>query len=114
MARQSDLPCVYVVEWPDGVMKIGYTSAGRYRDFIRRGGRLVGLAEYPDGSDALDHEDVAHAVAASIWPRAFTNRKQAIPYLGGTGGGWVECYTRKEDDSPWLTSAPTSSLTWAT
>lgn len=113
MARRSDRPCVYIVEWPDGLMKIGYTAKGRYRDFMRRGGRLVGLTEYPDGVTALEHEDYAHAVAKSIWPQAFTDRTQAVPYLGGTGSGWVECY-RKENESAWLTSAPTSSSTSGT
>lgn len=85
---------VYVVSWDsDGIIKIGSSAAQRWRSFVIRGGRLVRLGleggmRYPQWPGEMQY----HAAALTFANQAFPSRLDAVPYLGGSGGGWLECY----------------------
>jgi hypothetical protein len=84
---------VYVVAWPtDGIVKVGMTSHKRYRAFLNRGAELLALVNAKTVTEACDLED---AVRRSIRPfmvgGAFVHKAEAVPYLGGRGGGYMEC-----------------------
>lgn len=83
-------PQRYVVGWPDGVVKVGCTDHGRARwgGFLNRGGVMLDIGYF------------TNHVHAEIWlrekldgkyPRAFSSKEEAKPYLGGKGG-YSECY----------------------
>lgn len=79
---------VYLVTWPSvGLLKVGVTRHRRYRTFLRRGGRLNGwwVTEH-----AYAVEDALHHVID--YPRAFSDKADAEPLLGGRGGGYCELY----------------------
>jgi hypothetical protein len=81
-------PTVYVVAWPDGVVKIGWTMYDRrWKNFVARGARLVRL--YRDGDIHL--EEVIQRWVAERYPAAFSSKAESLKYLGGYGG-WTECF----------------------
>lgn len=98
MAKHAFL---YVVRWPAvGVVKIGYTDHLRRRTaryICRRGGVLLSSRRYDDYADAFVAEDAAAAVM-SAWPKAFADRHEGEPYLGGRGSGWTECYLVPDEE----------------
>ena len=83
---------VYVVMWPSGIAKIGYTAHGRHHEFLNRGARLVALAQASNYKDALNIEEIAHTEMSRHHKQAFTTREEARQYLGGRGAGYKECY----------------------
>lgn len=86
---------VYVVEWDDGVIKVGYASRrARWRTFVCRGAVLTELRSFATIQQALDAEDAAHDWLAQRLPPAFASRIQAVKHLGG--GGHMECYQTEE------------------
>lgn len=91
--RRPETPTVYLVRWPDGVSKFGYSAHGRWRAFVLRGARVVKTWQFEREADALAFEQVAHAHGHS---KAFVSRVEARQYLGGSGGGWAECFRCSE------------------
>lgn len=88
---------VYLIRWPEsGFVKVGFSSNGkRWRPFVRRGGRLLGLASFPRqdrGLDAATAEYLMHLGLRSHLPAAFGHRSEAEDFLGHKGAGWSECY----------------------
>lgn len=49
---------VYVMSWPDGLVKPGYTGRGRWRYWMNRGGHLCRLFQFPDCVTALQGESM--------------------------------------------------------
>ena len=83
---------VYLIEWPDGVIKAGYAShRRRWRSHVCRGGQLTLLLSFESHKEALDAEDALHAQLDQRLPRAFHSRDQALNHLSG-GSGYLECY----------------------
>lgn len=82
-------PGVYLVAWPDGVVKVGTTERSRYRAFLSRGGHLI--AWWPT-DDPYTLESATHSVLQTTYPGAFQSAAEAEPHLGGRGGGWAETY----------------------
>lgn len=86
-------PVVYVVAWDQAeIVKVGYTAGTRRWKMFRRDARLIGIEAFGASSAALRREHELHADLASFCPRAFTGRTEAIPFLGGRGAGWTECF----------------------
>lgn len=82
---------VYVVQWPDGVLKVGYASARyRWRTFVCRGAELVQLISFNSYADASSAESSAHEWMRERYNRAFESREEAKVHLGG--GGYLDCY----------------------
>lgn len=106
---------VYLVVWPPpiGVLKVGYTAFKRYRAFTQRGAVLHELVKFPDSTTAFEFEDGAKLHLSRFLPRAFRNRTQATHLLGGSGGGFTECFTFGKEDE-WLIAEPISSWTSGT
>jgi hypothetical protein len=92
---------VYVVHWPEiRVVKAGYSERRRWRAFLSRGAEIVDLVEFEDVSDAFAYEDVLHD---ALRPNgyAFDTALEAKPYLGGAGGGYMECFRMPDGKTPW-------------
>lgn len=53
---------------------------------------MLDLAYYPQLGDALEGESWLQDRLRKRFGYAFTDRQQAIPYLGGTGAGSMECF----------------------
>lgn len=84
---------VYLVQWADGVTKIGFASArGRWRKFVSRGANLIALGQFQDSSAALEAESQIQNMLAALYPASFQARGESLSYLGD-GGGYTECYT---------------------
>lgn len=91
--RRVYAPTVYTVAWDDdGILKVGFSSHRRWRAFEKLGGRVVRLEECATAVEGYYYEAGLHACFADLFPRAFRNRAAAVPYLGGDGAGWAECY----------------------
>lgn len=116
---------VYVVQWQDEVTKIGFTrNIRRFTMFTATGGTLVHLECAPDVA-TLDPWESRTAseqreaemlrVAALIFPRAFSDKWEAEPYLGPGGSGWTECFIadnlRVRKMMAWITHKPEVDLT---
>jgi hypothetical protein len=88
-----------MVEWPHFYfLKIGVTTRDRWMSFKSRGGVLRFLSEPFPG--AAEEEARTHAGIRSVgWPQAFDCREAAVPFLGGNGSGWTECYRLGEPGS---------------
>lgn len=87
---------VYAVHWPAiNVVKVGTSERRmkRWRAFMNRGANLLALVdEIPGGVSDYWFEDACHLVMDETFRRAFRSAAEAVPYLGGQGGGWCECY----------------------
>jgi len=94
---------VYAVYWPElNAFKVGSSTLQRqrWRTFTNRGAVLLGLKSLaPDISD-YDFESVCHDVLRPVCRPAFNTADDARPYLGGSGGGYVECYCVPGDLMP--------------
>lgn len=95
---------VYAVCWPEiKVFKIGTSDnhRRRWRAFLNRGATLLGLKDVSDlGISDYDFEGVCHDVLKEVCRPAFRSAVEAVPYLGGQGGGWLECYRIPGDLMP--------------
>ena len=86
---------VYLVEWPDGVIKAGYAShRRRWRSHVCRGGELTLLLKFESQDEAFDAEDALHDQLSQRFPRAFHSRDEALSHLSG-GSGYLECYQQE-------------------
>lgn len=85
-------PQMYVVGWPDGIVKVGCTANGRTRwgKFLTRGAVLLDLA-YFGGIDDMNAELWLQDQLEARYPRAFKSKAESLPYLGD-GCGYLECY----------------------
>ena len=95
-------PTVYAVYWPEiNVFKVGFSEHQRWRMFVLRGAKILGLLDNFDSfSQALNFEDACHL---ALWPTCrpgFSSAKEAAPYLGASGGGYVECFRVPGDLMP--------------
>jgi hypothetical protein len=89
MGYKKHKPTVYLVRWPDGVAKVGYTDCKRWRKFVIRGATLVGIWSFFTTYDALTAEiQVRKSLKCN---RAFKEKNESLQYLGHDGGGWTEC-----------------------
>lgn len=87
---------VYVVWWPDGVFKVGYTAnRSRWRKFVCRGAKLVYLSSFTNCTDAIQSETAGQEWLAESFPMAFRCKEDALGHLGD-GCGWTECYQTGE------------------
>jgi hypothetical protein len=95
---------VYAVYWPEiNVFKVGTSESHRrrWRTFINRGAILLGLKDFKGFSFSdYDFEGVCHDVLSDVCRRGFNTSAEAVPYLGGQGGGWLECYRVPGDLMP--------------
>lgn len=96
-------PQMYVVGWPDGIVKVGYTSAGRKRwgGFLNRGGAMLDIGYYA-GVDAVYAEAWLQEQLDAKYVRAFDSKEEAKPYLGSNGCGYLECFLIPVSDWPAL------------
>lgn len=87
-------PQRYVVGWADGIVKIGETWNGRARwgPFLKRGGTMLDLAYYEDLGHGLHGEIWLQRQVAKTYQQAFETKAEAIPYMGPSGAGWLECF----------------------
>lgn len=90
-----ETPMVYVVRWPDGVVKVGHSvhAASRVKTLMRYGAALVTAAPGPK-----EKERAAIEVLGIRGTRAFRSRVDAFAYLGGGSSGFTECY-RLDDEA---------------
>ena len=87
---------VYLVAWPHiGVLKAGFAGNLRERTaryICKRNGRVVRAWWFPTQGAAIFAEQRADGVLRSAWRPAFSTALDAVPYVGGRGSGWSECY----------------------
>lgn len=82
---------VYLVAWPDGVVKIGTTSrASRWRRFIGSGAGVL-LIVRSSVVAALEIERLSQESLGEVAGAAFADRSESLAHLPG-GHGWTECY----------------------
>ena len=99
MSRNKGPGACYVVAWPDElILKAGVSCQRRWLSFI--GYQVVLIHEA--GAASYDVE----AIAADIIRRhggtnAFDTAADAIPYLAGHGGGYLECLRLPDEDAFW-------------
>jgi hypothetical protein len=91
---------IYLVRWADeGFVKIGTScDVKRWRGFVKRGARLLGLATLPridKGMDSGTAEYLLHLALPRVLAPAFGHRSEAVEFLGQRGAGWTECYVDK-------------------
>jgi predicted GIY-YIG superfamily endonuclease len=89
MGYRRHNPSVYLVRWPDGIVKVGYTDCKRWRKFELRGATLVNVWYFSTSSDAINAE--TQMKKHLPYHRAFTSKTEAIDHLGYSGDGWTEC-----------------------
>lgn len=94
-------PQMYVVGWPDGIIKVGCTSHGRQRwgGFLTRGGIMLDIGYYP-GADSVYAEVWLQEQLEKTYQPAFRSKEEAKPYLGNSGAGYLECFLVPVSDWP--------------
>jgi hypothetical protein len=91
----------YIVHWPAlNVVKVGVSNARRWLAFVQRGAVVVDLIEHDDHADAWVWETLVQQAFRCVAPLAFASAAEAEPYLGGGGGGYLECFRLAPGDSP--------------
>ena len=103
-AGRNLYPQRYVIGWEDGIVKVGETWHGRRRwgAFLNRGGTMLDLAYYEYLGDALDGEIWLQSQLHKAYPMAFDDKSEAIPYMGPSGGGYLECFKIPPEEWPAL------------
>lgn len=97
----SAKPTVYAVHWTEiNVFKIGFSENNRWRSFVNLGANVLGLMEFESVSEGYDFEDACHIALRAVCRPGFDDSSEAICYLGGRGGGYVECYRTPGDLMP--------------
>jgi hypothetical protein len=93
-AGRTLVPQRYVVGWPDGIVKVGSTSAGKTRwgPFLARGAVMIDLAFYEQMLEQLEAEAWLRERIAARYPTAFNSRSEASEYLGNQGAGYLKCF----------------------
>lgn len=91
----------YLVHWPTArVIKAGISKRQRWRAFTSRGAVVISLFEETGWLDALAMEVLLQTGLATVCKPAFRTAKQAEPFLGGRGGGYLECYRLPRGATP--------------
>lgn len=103
-------PTVYVVSWPDGVIKVGESGKQRWRGFVIRGATVQYLATCSDLNHVLASERAGHDWLRSRYSGAFTSSQSADDYLGRNGGGWLECFRVPLDEVDQVVAAIADEL----
>lgn len=85
-------PSVYVVRWPDGVLKVGYTEKQRWRKFALLGAELLAVYEFASHVPAFGLESVGLSFLARFGEPAFETIDDSYEHVGPDGGGYRECY----------------------
>lgn len=99
--KQTD-HIVYIVHWPQiNVFKVGSSDHQRWRAFALRGAKIIKLTRFDCPSCGYKFEGACHRAIWDVCRPAFGNATEALPYLGGTGGGYRECFRLPGDLSPW-------------
>lgn len=84
---------VYVVVWPEQlIVKAGYTAETRWRQFTKRGAVLHQLTRLRDYRAAFDYEAQVLGYLQTVGRYAFASAHEAVPFLGGRGGGYCEAF----------------------
>lgn len=83
---------VYIVEWPDGVVKAGWTERQRWRKFVLLGATVLELYEFPSFTEAFAFESAAHQWLRANGELAFSTLEESREYVGPDGGGYAECF----------------------
>lgn len=91
MKPTQDESLVYLVRWPDGITKAGFTSRRRWRTFEIRGASVLGIWAFPDWNDALRCE-VKMDTRMAEWPLAWSSKAEVDGRLGRSRGGYRECH----------------------
>lgn len=93
---------VYAVHWPEiNVFKIGFSERQRWKAFVNRGANVIGLLDdFAAGTSGYDFEYACHLVSSEVCRPGFKSAEEAAPYLGGRGGGYMECYRVPGDLMP--------------
>lgn len=94
MGYKRTTPTLYIVYWPEiGAVKAGFSSNQRWRAFELRGAVVIDLVPCDDFRDAFALETlVDRAFEQACRKRRFRTADEAIPYLGNSGGGYLECW----------------------
>jgi hypothetical protein len=93
VSRKRGEETAYLVGWPGiGIVKGGYTSHRRWRDFQIRGAVVLALWIFEHHSAAFAAESIVDRCLARLGQRAFRTAVEAEPFLGHRGGGYLECY----------------------
>lgn len=88
----------YLVAWDEmRVAKAGITEGYRWRGFVLRGARLVALYQVRTVTEMYDLEMHLDADLDYNGVPAFSTAAEAVPFLGGRGGGYKECYRLPDD-----------------
>jgi hypothetical protein len=91
--RRHNDRTLYVATWePAGIVKVGFTDHLRRRRKALAGAEVILALTFPDSITGYDFEIQANQAAFRAWPRAFTARTEAIPFLPPFGRGYLECY----------------------
>lgn len=89
-------PTVYIMRWPDQVLKVGYSANQRWRKHIFNGGEVLALFVYPTSTEAFAFETAGHEFLRASAGNAFAGRGDAIDHLGPDCDGWAECFRGSE------------------
>lgn len=92
-ARVQPEGFVYFVHWPEAQFtKVGCSvDSRRWRPFLRRGGVLLGVVQPMYVHYALAEWQM-HVDLSACVDRRFSASAEAVPFLGGVGRGFTECY----------------------
>lgn len=101
MTYKRTKPTVYTVYWPAiNVFKVGFSEHQRWRTFVNFGAQILDLEEFDTTTDGYAYEDACHMVLWPICRPGFDTAAEAMPYLAGQGGGYVECFKVPGDLMP--------------
>lgn len=93
MGYKRTVDTVYAVYWADDqILKVGYSEYQRWKPFVARGAEVLSLRTFDTYDEASALEQTCHSLLRHVCERAFDSRAEARPYLGGSGGGYLECY----------------------
>lgn len=96
----------YVVAWPDHIVKAGFAGESRrWKHFVGKGAELLAVYAFQNALNAMFLENHAHELMSYLGVPAFDEKSQSIPYLGLSGGGWMECYRLPPARLPFLLEA---------
>lgn len=85
-------PTTYVVQWPDGVVKVGYSEKQRWRKFVLLGATVVALYEFDSHVPAFAAETWGQDWLRAHGELAFPTIGDSRLHVGPDGGGYCECF----------------------
>lgn len=86
-------PMLYLVRWPDGVTKLGFTTKQRWRHFVINGASVLALYEFETSGGAFAAESAGQTWMAERFPYSFDSIEVSFNQMGPDGGGYAECFT---------------------